>query len=122
MGSLGRLARRKARRFWLRREDSNLQSPDPESGALPIWPLLSAAFIYNHLRSHFQGAAQHLPAAIMKLVGGRGVAQRFSVMVDELVAARKQGGVLAMLLDHVAQLAEVVHQQALATLVLAALL
>src|SRR5208282_6005510 len=28
---------------WLRRKDSNLQSPDPESGALPIWPLLSAS-------------------------------------------------------------------------------
>src|ERR1700691_5525927 len=32
---------------WLRRQDSNLQSPDPESGALPIWPLLSAALKYN---------------------------------------------------------------------------
>src|SRR5229473_2717807 len=31
---------------WLRREDSNLQSPDPESGALPVWPLLSASHLY----------------------------------------------------------------------------
>ena len=28
--------------FMLRRQDSNLQLPDPESGALPIWPLLNA--------------------------------------------------------------------------------
>src|SRR5208282_2650779 len=27
--------------FWLRRQDSNLQSPDPESGGLPISRLLS---------------------------------------------------------------------------------
>ena len=26
----------------LRRQDSNLQLPDPESGALPIWPLLNS--------------------------------------------------------------------------------
>ena len=30
-------------RRWLARKDSNLQSPDPESGALPIRPLASDA-------------------------------------------------------------------------------
>ena len=33
----------KERRRWLARKDSNLQSPDPESGALPIRPLASDA-------------------------------------------------------------------------------
>ena len=28
-------------KIWLARQDSNLQLPDPESGALPIWPLAS---------------------------------------------------------------------------------
>lgn len=31
----------------LRRQDSNLQLPDPESGALPIWPLLNSGSNYN---------------------------------------------------------------------------
>src|SRR5450759_195237 len=34
---------REGKRRWLARKDSNLQSPDPESGALPIRPLASAA-------------------------------------------------------------------------------
>src|SRR5258707_14735526 len=43
MGPSSRAASSRAENRWLRRQDSNLQSPDPESGALPIWPLLSAA-------------------------------------------------------------------------------
>src|SRR5882757_3398719 len=43
MGPSSRAAWSRPEYRWLRRQDSNLQSPDPESGALPIWPLLSAA-------------------------------------------------------------------------------
>src|SRR5437870_13002079 len=103
MGPWSRAALIAARNCWLRRQDSNLQSPDPESGALPIWPLLSAAFIYNHPRTHFQEATRGVPTARESVRGG-GVTERFGVMIDEFVASRKQRRVLAILLDHVAEL------------------
>src|SRR5437588_12089729 len=88
---------------WLRREDSNLQSPDPESGGLPISRLLSADFTYSGEPPRFQ--------VRFGLTGGCGaVAQGLGVMVDQLIASLQQGGVAAMLLDHVAQFSEVMHQ------------
>jgi hypothetical protein len=44
------------------------------------------------------------------------------VMVDEFVAALKQCGVLTVLLDHVAQLAQVMNQEPLASFILVVLL
>ena len=51
----------------------------------------------------------------------RRVRSVLGVTIDQFVASREQCRILAMLLDHVAQLAEVVHQQPLASLVLVAL-
>src|SRR5271167_306633 len=96
---------------WLRRQDSNLQSPDPESGALPIWPLLSAALKYNQRPSR-------APPRIRTRLPDCGVAERLGVTVDQRVASREQRGIGGVALDHVAQLAEVVDQQAQASLVL----
>ena len=53
---------------------------------------------------------------------GRGLAQRRGVALDQFVAARQQRLILAVALDHVAQVAEVVDQQPLIALVLAFLL
>src|SRR5260370_19275215 len=110
--------------MWLRREDSNLQSPDPESGGLPISRLLSASLIYTHRRDLFQAPRRRRSAsgAARSSVACRFIAQGFRVMVDEFVAALKQCGVLAVLLDHVAQFAQVMHQQPLASLILVVLL
>ena len=44
--------------------------------------------------------------------------QDFSVTVNELVAALQQRRIMAVLLDHVAQLAKVMNQQALTAFVL----
>src|SRR5713101_1542841 len=106
---------------WLRRQDSNLQSPDPESGALPIWPLLSAA-PQNITNGHH---ARHL-ASVMRTRGphrnrralsDRGMAQRFGVPIHQRVASREQRRILAMTFDHVAEFAEIVNEQAQASLV-----
>jgi hypothetical protein len=108
---------------WLRREDSNLQSPDPESGGLPISRLLSASLIYTHRGDLFQEPRRRgAPLPARSSVACRLIAQGFRVMVDEFVAALKQCGVLAVLLDHIAELAEVVYQQPLASLILVVLL
>jgi hypothetical protein len=56
------------------------------------------------------------------LMRGGAVAKSLSVMVDKLIAALKKRGIVAMLLDHVAQFAEVMNQQTLAALVLVVLL
>src|SRR5271163_2614365 len=107
------------RENWLRREDSNLQSPDPESGALPIRLLLSAqAIIYSRHRDmrpcaplpprtyrpcagssyDVRGAriARVFRADARSACGGE--SQRLGVMVDQLVAALEQRRILAMLL------------------------
>src|SRR5450755_2254874 len=66
----GRVSYRIGARIWLRREDSNLQSPDPESGALPVWPLLSAALIYSQPDAHFQvPRTQYRPLSRKELSG-----------------------------------------------------
>src|SRR5690349_7966243 len=56
---------------WLRRKDSNLQSPDPESGGLPISRLLNAAWIKLKelawrvkLGNEFQRSVQALQRAL----------------------------------------------------------
>src|SRR5580700_6700716 len=100
--------------YWLRRQDSNLQSPDPESGALPIWPLLSAALKYNQRLSC---APPHRRDATCATLSDRRVAQRLGVSIHERVASREQRRVGRVALDHIAKLAEVVNQQAQASLV-----
>src|SRR5208282_4106711 len=107
----GDSARALCKNRWLRRQDSNLQSPDPESGALPIWPLLSAALKYNQRES----PAPPGPGATLPC---RGVAKRLGVTIDQRVASRQQRRVGRVAFDHVAQLAKVVDQQAQASLVL----
>src|ERR1700683_2507616 len=99
---------------WLRRQDSNLQSPDPESGALPIWPLLSAALKYNQRLSC---APPHRRDAACRMLPDRRVAQRLGVSIHQRVASREQRRVGRVTLDHVPELAEVVNQQAQASLV-----
>src|SRR6516165_5388425 len=50
---------------WLRRKDSNLQSPDPESGGLPISRLLSAGKnIAKHPVSRHHDAPQKLESRL----------------------------------------------------------
>jgi hypothetical protein len=92
---------------WLRREDSNLQSPDPESGGLPISRLLSAIFsLYRDEALVPIPAGKTRPFTICVVIGfaytkdrkrrqesirssvrGSAVTQDLSVMVDEFVAA-----------------------------------
>ena len=48
--------------------------------------------------------------------------QNFSVMINQLVAALQQRGVVTMLFDHVAQFTKVMNQKALTTFVLIVLL
>jgi hypothetical protein len=100
------------------------QLRDPESGALPIWPLLSAD-------SQLYPSFHYLPKAVVsarhflrhplansldcltrkravRLAADCAGPQAFGVMIDKFVATLQQRGILAMLLDHIAQFAQVV--------------
>src|SRR5215510_4754135 len=92
---------------WLRREDSNLQSPDPESGGLPISRLLSTSLHFiarcracsNPQPETFSRGAPHATAAqdcVDVLTRGGAIAQGFSVMIYEFVAALQEGRIMTM--------------------------
>src|SRR6266478_6853717 len=120
MGPSSRAALSRAENRWLRRQDSNLQSPDPESGALPIWPLLSAApqnITNGHHARHLASESRARRRSHRCALSNRGMAQRFGVPIHQRVASREQRRILGVALDHVAELAEVVDQQAEASLV-----
>src|SRR5713226_5671003 len=93
---------------WLRRQDSNLQSPDPESGALPIWPLLSAApqnITNGHHARHLASVmrARETASKSTRALSDRGMTQRFGVPIHQRVASREQRRILGVALDHVAE-------------------
>src|ERR1700722_18292156 len=122
MGPWSRAALSKRGNLWLRRQDSNLQSPDPESGALPIWPLLSAApqnITNGHHARHLGSEMRRRENASksMRALSDRGMTQRFGVPIHQRVASREQRRILGVTFDHVAEFAEVVDQQAEASLV-----
>src|SRR3977135_1736486 len=106
MGPSSRAAWSRPEYRWLRRQDSNLQSPDPESGALPIWPLLSAApqNINNGLDArHLASELRACQILSMRALSDRGMAQRFGVPIHQRVASREQRRILGVTLDHVAK-------------------